>query len=256
MLSQTYNNLEIIIVDDHSTDNTAEVVAPFLQKFPQIRFEKLPYDDPDRLAPNGTNINAGWQAKNYGMEIARGDYFTFQDADDGSCSNRIEFLFNAMQKYQVMFISCTWQQYQDQYNGKKLDWQLTDHDLITTAEILKLAKKTKPFLFKHPFARDKQKKNFLERFLRLANRRWLINWTPYPGASGSFLLKKEVFAQCRFRQLYERARPSGRGRGKGRQLAFGIAEIFKSSLVLKVPFYLWRVKNQNPDYLDKKYIPK
>ncbi|HTX87241.1 MAG TPA: glycosyltransferase family A protein [Candidatus Nanoarchaeia archaeon] len=255
-LAQTYRNLEIIIVDDHSADNLDRVVAPYLAAHPAIRYVKNPYDDPDRVAPNGVNINAGWQAKNYGMEIARGEIFTFQDADDGSCSNRIEFLHDAMRKYNVMFISCGWQQYRDEYNGKKLDWQLTESDLIATPEILRLAKKTKPILFKHPFVKDERNKNFVEKILRRINREYLLDWTPYPGASGSFLLKKEVFAKCRFRQLYERARPSKAGRGKDRDLAFWIAETFKSSLVVKVPLYLWRQKNQNADYLDEKYRPK
>lgn len=256
VLSQTYKNIEVIIINDHSTDNTDEIVAPYLAKCPNIRYEKLPYDDPDRIAPNGVNINAGWQAKNYGMEIAKGDLFTFEDADDGSCSNRIEFLFNALQKYNVEFISCTWQQYKDELNGKYLDWELSEKDLITTPEILKMAKKTKSVLFKHPFTRNEQAKNFLEKNLRKANRKWLLDWTPYWGASGSFLLKKKVFEKCRFRQLYERTRPSKAGRGKDRDLAFWITETFKSSLVLKVPLYLWRVKTQNPDYLDEKYRPK
>jgi len=132
---------------------------------------------------------------------------------------------------------------------------LTDADIITTEDLLKLARKTKSRLFKHPFARNEKSKNFLERVLRKINRKYLLDWTPFPGASGSFLLRKELFTKFKFRNPYERTRPSQKGRGKDRDLAFWLVESLKNSLALKVPLYLWRVKNQNSNYLDEKYRP-
>jgi glycosyltransferase involved in cell wall biosynthesis len=255
MLAQTYKNIEIIIVDDNSSDNTAEVAAAYAAKHPNIRYTKMPGDDPDRLAPNGININAGWMARNYGMSLAKGELITFQDDDDGSCSNRLEFQYEILKKYDVLHVNIDWQQYRDELNGKKLDYQISDQDIISTREILALAKKTKPKLFKYPYPRGGSK-NILEKILRKIDEKFLTSQAPYPTAAGMPLFRREVLAKCRFRQAYERARPSLKGRGADRDFNFSIAETFKSSLAIKIPLYLWRVKNQNPGYSNEKYRPK
>jgi glycosyltransferase involved in cell wall biosynthesis len=255
MLAQTYKNLEVIIVDDHSENNLLEIVQPYLDKYPFISFYKLPHDDLDRVAPNGTNINAGWQARNFGMSLAKGGLITFQDDDDGSCSNRLEFQYEIMKKYGVMHVTVDWQQYVDEYNGKFLDYQITEDDVLQTKEILALAKKTKPKIFKNPFPRGGAK-NILEKILRKIDNKFLTSQEPYPCAASMPLFKKEVLTKCRFRQAYERTRPSLKGRGADRDFNFSIAETFKSSLAVKIPLVLWRVKTQNPFYTDKKYQPK
>jgi glycosyltransferase involved in cell wall biosynthesis len=255
MLAQTYENIEIIIIDDNSTDNTQDVAISYAAKYPNVRYELLPFDDPDRLAPNGVNINAGWMARNYGMTLAQGDLITFQDDDDGSCSNRLEFQYALMEKYQVLHVNVDWQQYRDKYNGRPLDYQITDKDIVHTERILALAKKTEPGLFKHPFTKN-QNTNILAKILKKITHKFFVDWTPYPCAASMPLFNKKILSRCRFRQLYERTRPSDKGRGADRDFNFWVAETFKSSIAAKIPLVLWRVKSQNPDYLDEKYRPK
>ena len=91
MIDQTYKNLEIIIVDDGSTDNTKEVVQEYIQKDPRVCYLTCPYNDPNRVDWRGVNISVGYLARNYAMEQARGEWITFQDADDASLLNRIYF---------------------------------------------------------------------------------------------------------------------------------------------------------------------
>ncbi len=67
LLSQTYDNFELVIVDDGSKDNTAEVVAAF--KDDRVRY--FPKENGERGA-----------ARNYGVKAARGTYVTFIDSDD------------------------------------------------------------------------------------------------------------------------------------------------------------------------------
>ena len=255
MLCQTYKNIEIIIADDNSTDNLAEVIAPFLEKYKNIRYEKVPFNDPDRQTPTGVNINVGFSARNHGLKFAKGDLITFQDADDGSCSNRLEVQYEAMKRYGAWHVNIDWQKYQDKYNCKYLNYQIKDEDVIPTKEILALAKKTRPKLFKYPFSKNEYS-NILSKALRKIIRKYFIDWTPYPGCAGMPLFKKEMLEKCKFRQLYQRTRPSITGKGADRDFNFSLAKTFKNSIVIKAPLHLWRVENDNPSYKEEKYRPK
>lgn len=69
VLSQTYHNYEIIVVDDCSTDNTQEILDSL------IKAEKIRYIRHDQNCERS-------QARNTGMENARGEFLTFLDSDD------------------------------------------------------------------------------------------------------------------------------------------------------------------------------
>ena len=69
VLAQTYSNWELIIVDDCSTDNTEEIVKPFLCDG-RIRFFK-----------NAKNSGAAI-SRNFALREARGKWIAFLDSDD------------------------------------------------------------------------------------------------------------------------------------------------------------------------------
>lgn len=73
VLAQTYRNIEIIVVDDASTDDTSDRVKPFLDQITYIRHETN-----QGLANNAE----GGPARNTGIRIARGEYLAFLDGDD------------------------------------------------------------------------------------------------------------------------------------------------------------------------------
>jgi glycosyltransferase involved in cell wall biosynthesis len=80
VLNQTYRDIEIICVDDGSTDNTLSVLKKFGKEVTII----------------STDHKGANHARNKGMEIAKGEYLQFLDADDyllpGKLSSNIELI--------------------------------------------------------------------------------------------------------------------------------------------------------------------
>ena len=83
---QTYQNLQIIIVDDCSTDKT----FPILEKIKN-------QDERIVLLKNETNSKIV-HSLNYALKFAKGDYIARMDGDDISSNNRIEMLFNFLKE--------------------------------------------------------------------------------------------------------------------------------------------------------------
>jgi glycosyltransferase involved in cell wall biosynthesis len=118
MQDQTYKNLEIIVVDDYSTDSTADVVKKIAAEDSRVSYHLNPQKLKQRTNWRGYDINAGYDARNYGFQIAKGEWITTQDADDASLLNRIETQFNLAKKYDAICVTIHWQQLKDEYVGK------------------------------------------------------------------------------------------------------------------------------------------
>lgn len=74
---QTFDDIEIIIVDDCSTDNSKDIINGLVAKDPSLRTIFL-------------KENRGkWFALNTAIEQAKGKLITLQDADDASCQDRL-----------------------------------------------------------------------------------------------------------------------------------------------------------------------
>jgi len=67
VFSQTFNNIEVICINDGSTDTSFEILKRFGAKI--------------RLLDNGQNCGAG-ETRNKGVAVARGEFLAFLDADD------------------------------------------------------------------------------------------------------------------------------------------------------------------------------
>lgn len=85
VLNQTLEDLEVIIVDDCSTDNSWEILQQFKGKDSRIKIIK-----------NVENSGAGI-SRNSGLDIATGEYIKFLDSDDTMDKDVLEVMYNAAQ---------------------------------------------------------------------------------------------------------------------------------------------------------------
>lgn len=90
-LSQSYSDLELLIINDCSTDNTLEVIKSFK-------------DSRIRIINNEVNLGAG-MSRRIGTQEAKGDYTTFLDGDDYLEADYIETLYNIAKKYNADVVS-------------------------------------------------------------------------------------------------------------------------------------------------------
>jgi len=83
VLSQTFTDIELIVIDDGSTDNTKEVVQQYGNK---VIYEYIP--------------NSGVAgARNHGMKMARGEYIAYLDSDDLYYPNKVELQVSFLDKF-------------------------------------------------------------------------------------------------------------------------------------------------------------
>gem|GEM_PF-2651165 len=88
IINQTWKNLEIIVVDDCSTDNTISVIESFKQKDSRIKLIRLRQNQ-------GTYV-----ARNHALRAATGEFVTCHDADDWSHPEKIAVQARHLQQHQ------------------------------------------------------------------------------------------------------------------------------------------------------------
>ena len=84
LLAQSWKNIEIVIVDDNSTDNTCEIIEPYLELDPRIK-----------LIRQTTNKGC-YAARNLALPRISGDLVMTHDGDDWSHPQKVELLVNEL----------------------------------------------------------------------------------------------------------------------------------------------------------------
>lgn len=95
ILCQTYEQIEIILVDDGSPDRCGNICEEYRKIDSRIRvFHK-----------NNGGLS---DARNYGVERANGDFITFIDSDDYIAKDYIEYLYKLIKKIMQIFLVVVW----------------------------------------------------------------------------------------------------------------------------------------------------
>lgn len=93
LLSQTFQNLEIILVNDGSPDNSGRICDEYALKDSRI---KVIHKENGRA----------YDARNKGLDIATGDYIGFMDSDDFIHPEMYQSLYNLLEKYNADIAQC------------------------------------------------------------------------------------------------------------------------------------------------------
>ena len=121
ILAQTFQDFEVIVVDDCSTDKSCDVVESYLPKFNRR-------GGVDKLQLLRSEKNSGGRAgipRNTGIRLSRGEYIMFVDSDDAITPTALEELYPIAKKFDADVIHC------EKY------FRIDDSDFTTDKKFLK-----------------------------------------------------------------------------------------------------------------------
>lgn len=108
VLNQTYSNLEIILVNDGSTDKSTEICKQYEQLDNRIKVINKEY--------GGVS-----DARNVCVDVAKGKYIAFVDSDDYISSDYIEYMYNLINKYNTPLAICRVKEVWNNTNLKQIE---------------------------------------------------------------------------------------------------------------------------------------
>ena len=120
VLNQSLKNIEVICVDDGSTDNSLEILHNYKSIDKRIRIVSQKHH------------NAG-AARNKGMEISKGEFLSFLDSDDYFELNMLEKMYESAKKDKsIDIIVSRAKQFKDEKEGfEEIDWNIRQELLPT-----------------------------------------------------------------------------------------------------------------------------
>lgn len=119
---QTYKEIEIIVIDDGSTDESGAICDEIAKKDNRISVFHL---------SNGGVA----RARNYGMDMAKGEYFAFADSDDIVADDFIERAVLAIQNAE--YVSGAFQTINEENKTSNIDYMSDYSDTVVCSEYLK-----------------------------------------------------------------------------------------------------------------------
>ena len=151
ILAQTFQDFEVIIADNCSTDNSTKVVERYLKKRSQIQLVRTKFHADGAGIPRNTAIG-----------LSRGEYIFFMDSDDAIVEDALEKIYTTALKFKPDVIHC----------GK---WYQAPEETVTTDKnVLKENLEERGYNFKEPTL---ETNNLEERIIKFANQGiWWVAW--------------------------------------------------------------------------------
>jgi len=139
VLNQTFRDLELVVVDDGSTDNTKAVVKEIARKDERVKYIWQP------------NFGGPAGPRNTGIKNARGKYVAFLDSDDEWMNTKVEEQVKVFENSSsdTGFVACNYLLKRGNsvvryklpiFANKRLFEKLLEHDFIGTATIVMIKK--------------------------------------------------------------------------------------------------------------------
>lgn len=143
LVKQTLDDIEVIVVNDGSTDNSKEKILSFVNKYDYIKYYEK---------PNGGLSDA----RNFGLKKATGDYIAFLDSDDYVEKTAYKKLYDKAIKENADYVECDFFWTYPQVNGTayKKDTGVryrNKSEMFTTARVVAWNKLIKRDIIKEEF---------------------------------------------------------------------------------------------------------
>ncbi|MBR4905171.1 MAG: glycosyltransferase [Selenomonadaceae bacterium] len=169
VLAQTFQNFEVIVVDDCSTDSSYEIAESYAPKFngrlTLVKMEK-------------NSGNAGLP-RNKGIMISRGEYIQFLDADDMLTKTALEEMYDLAKKYDTDVVYC-----EKYLSAKKSGEDFVISDVCPD----KAQVQNPPYVTEPTF----ESENLEERAEKISKRKfWVASWNKF--IRRDFVLENELF---------------------------------------------------------------
>ncbi len=135
LLAQTFQNFEVIVADDCSTDSSPAVVESYASKFGgRLKLTRMK-----------KNSGSAGSPRNRGIELSCGEYLYFMDPDDAVTPTALEELYTLAKKYDADVVHCEkWYEVPDKFwhddgyrkSLKPSSWPAGEKIFITTPTLL------------------------------------------------------------------------------------------------------------------------
>ncbi len=165
LIHQTYKDIEIIIVNDGSTDSSEEIIKSYLEESNNIIYI---YQKNKGTA----------EARNKGIESANGDYVLFVDSDDYLDKDMIQKMYNSADKNNSDVVVCGHIKFYDGNSSKNkiINYDGYENNIYNGKQVLDLmlSLRVKGYLCDKLFKRKK----LLESDFKLEPNRYIEDWFP------------------------------------------------------------------------------
>lgn len=135
LISQTIKNIEIICINDGSTDNSLTIIKKYAQKDKRI------------VLINKTNTGYG-DSMNQGLKVVKGEYIGIVESDDFIDNAMYEDLYNIALKYKADIVKSSFYEYWEKPEKIKYSKLFNDKDInVNTEENRKVILKSPPSIW-------------------------------------------------------------------------------------------------------------